>query len=177
MLGLFVLFILILHIVFLYNGFVSIRSARNLLNIIQEVNPKDMEFDLPIGISAPGFKLMDASGREISYGTLPKQPTIMLVVANGCSSCSIDKVEFEKASKKYSNFNFLMIKANYSAEEMTIDFPDHGENFYVLYSNEQFLGDYGIKFYPSYIALNTNREIVGYPIVIEHIENYLPALQ
>lgn len=177
MLEFFVFFILILHIVILYNGFISIRSARNLLNIIQEINPEDMEFDLPLGVSAPEFKVMDVSGKEISYGTLPKRPTIMLVVANGCSSCSIDKVEFEKASKKYPNFNFLMIKANYSAEEMTNDFSAHGENFYVLFSNEQFLKDYGIKFYPSYIALNTNREIVGYPIVIEHINNYLPALQ
>lgn len=177
MLEFFVLFLLILHIVLIYNGFVSIRNSRNLLNIIQEVNPKDMEFDLPVGISAPEFKLMDVSGKEISYRTLPKRPTIMLVVANGCSSCSIDKVEFERASKKYSEFNFLMIKANYSAEEMTNDFSEQAENFYVLSSNEQFLEDYGIKFYPSYIALNTNREIVGYPIVIEHIENYLPALQ
>ncbi|MGM7684747.1 TlpA family protein disulfide reductase [Cytobacillus sp. Hm23] len=169
--------LLFFHIIIIYIGFNSIKKAQALLQFIADVNPEELqETSLPVGMRAPDFNLQDVNGNHFTLDSFSNKPISMLIVATDCDACSIDKVEFEQAARRYPEFNFLLIIANHKMETSESVHINEHKNYYILKSNDTFLKEFQIKFFPTFIMLNEHKEIVGYPIITEHIAKYSRAL-
>ena len=152
--------------------FYSIRSSNDLLNFISEVNPTDMNNSLPPGDIAPNFTLKNFNNDTYSLDFFLEKPVIMLIIATGCDSCSLDKIEFLNAAKKYTELNFILIVNNHKPGDKEL-FKEEGlTNFFVLKGENDFLSNYKIRLYPTFIVINRNKHIIGYPVISQHIENY-----
>ncbi|PRX75273.1 AhpC/TSA family protein [Bacillus sp. V-88] len=169
---------LLIYVSLFILNLLKIRSTDKLLNLITmtEKEEKGIYKRIPIGIQAPKFELIDFKGNLHNFSNL-RRPLVLLIVNNNCSACSLDKWEFEKYAKTNRNLDFvLVVNSSKDLRPEDENLEVQTTNYRILKGNIDFLKKFNVKEYPTFIVINQDNRIVGYPVVTDNIDYYSKKL-
>lgn len=172
------IFILITFLFLLMGQILTIiytnKTSTNLVKLLSNLKEfEKMNQNDSVGTHslAPYFELINKQGILKKFPELiSDRPLILLIVNTGCGVCSTDVEDFAKESIYYSQYyNFVLITNEISSQyDLNLE---HKFNE-ILIVDEQFLSDYQIQRYPTFILINTFGQIVATPAFTHQFKNY-----
>jgi hypothetical protein len=149
-----------------------IRKSEKSFNMIK-IKEAGINNRIPVGSLAPPFELETIDGSPYQLTNSSKRPKVILIINTNCSACSLDKVEFEEISQELTYWDFLLVITS-PQEKLVFSENDKKTppNLLILKGNKEFLTNYKIREYPTFIILDENGKISGYPAISENIRYY-----
>lgn len=170
--------ILFLFIVIQISIFILSKKSSNSLSITLSHLSLRRKYDnrppsLPITQIVPDFSLKSALHQNtVSLDTIVNtKPGIFLIANSGCDACSLDLVEFAEESLILgSHYNFvLLLNSEISKEE--INLSAHKFHDVLLY-DRQFLETYKISYFPTFMMINSKKQLVSLPVMTSQFKMY-----
>lgn len=149
------------------------------LLFLMDTLPQKVEIKLTNGIEegkqAPNFLLSTTDGDFVSLKNLNTKHKVFLITASSCSACSLDIIDFIEASQKYPDYHFILINKEDETHEIVNKYPKDSPCTRLI-ANPEFLKAYNIKLFPTFMIIDKEDRIVGYPKVINHFEYYFKKM-
>lgn len=180
------LFILCLYFVLLNS--INLNSLKTMVNKMPKRIKTQIENAPKVGAIAPFFNLNTIDNKSYTSVQLFKKPTVLLVASDSCPYCSIHLQDFLIAVKEYSKgqqYNFAIIIKRYKDDlnffnELSASIKDKQISIPVLISNEEFIKNYKLRLFPTFIFV-TEKGYVGsiprftheFPRIFEEHKNKL----
>lgn len=156
--------------------YVANRTRMKLLQTLVDLPEREQESQINgpglVGEIAPNFSLQSISGKIFTLGDLLNKPLILLVVDVHCQFCSLDIKEFhEEASLYKDKFNFVLIVNNPINQNSKIGHLEES-SFLTLLGSPEFIKEYNIQLFPTFILINMQQQIAGLPRVTADLRGY-----
>jgi len=126
----------------------------------------------------PDFNLQSIRNETISLDSLIiDKPLILLIADSKCSACSFDLIEFSEESNLFGEFyNFVLIVNNdYPIDEFSAltNGSKAKQRFNnILYYDETFIKNYKISMLPTFMMINSKKQLVSLPAMTSHFRSY-----
>ncbi|MGE1164486.1 TlpA family protein disulfide reductase [Peribacillus simplex] len=133
-------------------------------NLVKKENTDTFESGPPLGAIAPNFNLTSSTNNKVTLEDLLIKPTALLIVNTKCDICSRDVKEFQEASTRYQAINFIIIV---SGPRDLLAYEQNNTEPKILFADEQFIENYSIKGFPTFLFITKNKKIVAQPIFVK----------
>ena len=127
----------------------------------QDTNNETQDIKEPV--IAPDFELSSLDGSVIKLSEITDKNVLINFWYTGCSFCVIEMPDLQKLQETYPD-DLLLLAINVGeSKEVIEDFMDENNlNFTVLLDEDMLVAyDYGIRSFPTTIAINKKGEVVS----------------
>ncbi|MEK4243996.1 redoxin domain-containing protein [Psychrobacillus sp. FSL K6-2684] len=118
------------------------------------------------------FNLSNIDNTKVTLDDLTDKPLILLVIDTGCDVCDQDLSEFAEESLIYGEFyNFVPVVSKSPSSNKKIEIKNH---FFkeILFTNSDFLKNYKISMYPTFILINSEHRFISYVKYARELKKY-----
>lgn len=157
--------------------YVTNRTRAQLLQTLVDLSEREQGSQIKngpglVGEVAPNFSLQSISGKIFTLKDLLKKPLILLIVDVHCQYCSLDIKEFsEEASLYKDEFNYVLIVNNPINQNLNIEHFEESP-FLTLLGSPEFMKDYNIQLFPTFLLVNMQQQIAGLPRFTTDLRGY-----
>lgn len=117
--------------------------------------------------AAPDFTVVDGEGKTVKLSDFKGKPVVLNFWATWCGYCVAEMPDFDAASEKYPDVQFMMVNATDGVQE-TIEkakafVKEQGFSFDVFYDTAmQAVSAYGVSSFPITYFIDANGDLVAW---------------
>jgi peroxiredoxin len=130
---------------------------------VQETNNKDTQ-EAKEPVMAPDFELKSIDDSEIKLSDMRDKNVILNFWYTGCGFCVIEMPDLQKLQDTYADdLLILAVNVGEKKEKIQTFMDENGLSFTVLLDEDMNVADiYGVRSFPTTIAVNKKGEVIGY---------------
>ncbi|MBO1628371.1 peroxiredoxin family protein [Bacillus arachidis] len=172
----FILFTLVI-VIYVYTYKLLTKLHSNLHKMVVSKQSSSDSRGLPINSIAPNFSLESITGHIVKLEDLCDKPVILLISADGCEACSLDVIEFTEEARRYEDkYNFVLIIATPDPTTLNTTTFEEQENLKVLLATMDFIKEYNITLFPTFLFLDERGTVLGLPFMVNQFGKYYKLL-
>ncbi len=137
-----------------------IEEGQEINDEAQETNDKTQDKE---PVMAPDFELEAMDGTIIKLSEIKDKNVILNFWYTGCGFCVVEMPDLQKLQETYpEDLLLLAINVGESKEKVQTFMDENNLNFTVLLDEDMLVAyDYGIRSFPTTIAVNKKSEVIG----------------